>query len=168
MHTMHVILATDGSVHALKAAAWLDDMATHCPCRVSLVSVAGAGSFDSETHGLEFDESWRESTSLNDAWDRARVHALNALHQTQEAIHHAEIVGTEVLAGSHTGTAIIDYARQHHADLIVVGRRGRSSLGTLLGSVSFSIVQQSTIPVTVVGSFPLWDDSVLASSEGKL
>jgi nucleotide-binding universal stress UspA family protein len=53
--------------------------------------------------------------------------------------------------------AIIDAAKESGADLIIVGRRGLSSLtGMVFGSVSNKIVQVATVPVMVAH----WGDPV--------
>jgi nucleotide-binding universal stress UspA family protein len=54
-----------------------------------------------------------------------------------------------VVVESPAGPAIIDNA--HDAELIVVGRRGRGAVKSLvLGSVSSYVVQHATCPVLVV------------------
>ncbi len=83
--------------------------------------------------------------------------ALDLLvHQT---LHHAKTCAAragatriETLSGWGDPTqSIIDFARQHHADAIVVGRRGRGQLsGLLLGSVSQKLVTLAPCPVVVV------------------
>ncbi len=47
--------------------------------------------------------------------------------------------------------AILEVAEEHRASAIVLGSRGRSELESmLLGSVSFGVVQNATLPVLVV------------------
>ncbi len=51
----------------------------------------------------------------------------------------------------HPAQTLIELAKQHNAAQIFVGRRGESSLKTLLfGSVAGNLVQTSPVPVTVV------------------
>lgn len=54
------------------------------------------------------------------------------------------------LAKGHPAEIILYTARAEHADLIVVGSRGRGGVkGMLLGSVSNAVVQNSKVPVLV-------------------
>ena len=55
-----------------------------------------------------------------------------------------------VLEAPDVAHAIIDFAQRNHADHIVMGARGTSTLRRLLGSVSSQVVAQSDCTVTVV------------------
>ena len=57
-----------------------------------------------------------------------------------------------VLEAPDVAAAIIDFAQRNHADHIVLGARGTSTLRRLLGSVSSQVVAQSDCTVTVVRS----------------
>ncbi|MBC7725995.1 MAG: protein kinase, partial [Microbacteriaceae bacterium] len=57
-----------------------------------------------------------------------------------------------VLQAPDVAGAIIDFAQRNHADHIVMGARGSSTLRRLLGSVSSQVVAQSDCTVTVVRS----------------
>lgn len=82
--------------------------------------------------------------------EEERADAQEALIQTQNYLHQCPPVASEVLIGS-PAAMIVDYATNHGMDLIVMGRRGHSALGNLVGSVSFSVLQRSPMPVTFVG-----------------
>ena len=61
-------------------------------------------------------------------------------------------VKTEILSGN-VAAAIIDYAGQNGADMIVAGTKGHGALAELLmGSVTRNLVSLSHIPVLVVKS----------------
>ena len=47
-------------------------------------------------------------------------------------------------------TGILSYAIERECDLVIMGRRGMGALRSMLGSVSFSILQNADIPVMVV------------------
>ena len=58
---------------------------------------------------------------------------------------------TEIVASSRIADAIVNYAKDKHMDLIVVGSRGRSKLkGMLLGSVASDVVRYAHCPVLTV------------------
>jgi nucleotide-binding universal stress UspA family protein len=64
----------------------------------------------------------------------------------------ADKLRTHVAFGSDTAGLLLDYAATHHADRIVVGARGHSTLRRFLGSVSSRIVAEAGCSVTVVRS----------------
>src|SRR5206468_751630 len=60
-------------------------------------------------------------------------------------------VKTEIIASIKIADAIVDYAKDKHIDLIVVGPRGRSKLKSLvLGSVTSDVVRLANFPVLTV------------------
>jgi len=129
-----VILATDGSPAALAAARWLNRFAAPDWTHITLLTVITINSAD----------------AVEDALDEARRRAERALERTEQVITCCPPINTVSVIGT-PARAIVDYAVHHQADLIVLGRRGHSPLGNLLGSVSFAVIQHSPIPVTVVG-----------------
>ena len=74
------------------------------------------------------------------------------LNQARTCAARAGATRIETLSGWGDPTqSIINFAREHHADAIVVGRRGRGQLsGLLLGSVSQKLVTLAPCPVIVV------------------
>ena len=74
-----------------------------------------------------------------------------------EKIHkHSDIennvrVKTDIIASIRIAEAIVDYAKDKHIDLIVVGHKGRSKLKSLvLGSVTPDVVRLANCPVLTV------------------
>ena len=91
-----------------------------------------------------------------------------SLHTGQlAALHHwahplalpRERTRFHVLTGSDAASSIIEYARIHHVDHIVMGARGSSSLRRFLGSVSSRVVAEAPCSVTVVRSPAVVADS---------
>ena len=74
-------------------------------------------------------------------WARPISKALN-LEEGRLTFH--------VLEAHDVASAIIEFAQRNHADHIVMGARGASTLRRLLGSVSSQVVAQSDCTVTVV------------------
>ena len=91
-------------------------------------------------------------------------HVINLKKQAQaylskisEKIHkHGETenivkVKTEIIASIKVAAAIVEYAKDKHVDLIVVGPRGQSKLKSLvLGSVTSDVVRLANSPVLTV------------------
>ncbi len=67
---------------------------------------------------------------------------------TAEGVHaEGSVVGT----AEPVAQALTEVARHHHADLIVIGSRGRSQLsGLLLGSTAYQTIHLAACPVLVV------------------
>ncbi|ELZ04188.1 MULTISPECIES: universal stress protein [Natrialba] len=59
-------------------------------------------------------------------------------------------VATELVEGRPART-IVDYAREHAVDRIVIGSHGRTGVSrALLGSVAEQVVRRAPVPVTIV------------------
>ncbi|NMP24558.1 universal stress protein [Sulfobacillus harzensis] len=149
MKTMSILLATDGSPEALAAAEWLDRWNVPERTEVTVVTVitppstawAGAG-------GYVLDAGIYEKT-YQEILDEEKSEGHEILAKTAKEIIHCRVVREEVLMGQ-PARAIVEYAKTHHIDLIIMGRRGHSALGNLMGSVSFGVLQRSSVPVTIV------------------
>ncbi|MBI3374914.1 MAG: universal stress protein [Betaproteobacteria bacterium] len=62
----------------------------------------------------------------------------------------AERLRCQVIVASDAAGALVDYARKHHADQIVIGARASSTLRRFLGSVSSRVVAEAPCSVNVV------------------
>jgi nucleotide-binding universal stress UspA family protein len=56
----------------------------------------------------------------------------------------------EIAYGTSPATGILSYADSNDCDLIVIGSRGLGVLRGMLGSVSYSVVRSSPVPVLVI------------------
>lgn len=80
------------------------------------------------------------------------------LSKISEKIHHEHSdtgnivkVKTDIIASNKIADAIVNYAKDKHIDLIVVGPRGKSKLKSLvLGSVTSDVVRLANCPVLTV------------------
>lgn len=76
--------------------------------------------------------------------------AAQRLSELAAGANTAGVVHTEVLTGP-PGPALRRFAEQQDVDVLVVGRRGRGRSPRLLGSVSSDLVENSAVPVLVIG-----------------
>ena len=150
MHTMSVLLATDGSPEALSAAEWLDRwaMPEHIEVTVATVIVPPSMTWAAGSAGMTMDGEIYART-YKEIIEEERTAATEALSATRAQLVNCPPAKEEILTGA-PAKVLVDYAKTHHIDLIVMGRRGHSALGNLMGSVSFGVLQRSPVPVTIV------------------
>jgi nucleotide-binding universal stress UspA family protein len=151
----HIVVAYDGSAQAHEALDCAIDLARGWSSRLSIVTVyqppivwtAGplmaptvAGPMMGPTKPSEFTESVEKKV-------------LNEL--LLEAVRTAEERGVSNVRGEllqdHPAEGILTFADLEHADLVVMGSRGRSAAPRLLlGSVSDAVVHHARVAVLVV------------------
>ena len=135
-----VLLAVDGSDHALHAARLAADLARSMKSKEFRIVVA----YDSIPPYLG-------EPNLQYAIDARMKEAQSILQAAVEAVGDvpAEIY-TELIEGS-SADAIINVAVTRASDVIVMGSRGLGTLaGLLLGSTSQKVVSHAPCPVLIV------------------
>jgi nucleotide-binding universal stress UspA family protein len=143
-----ILVPSDGSKAAQKAAAYAVDLAKQLKASVIVLSVIDQRSFMPQTvpaaktarHTIEPIEDY-----LREA---AEVYAGEIKKLCDESGVALEI---SIKAG-HPVEEIIKEAKRSKANLIVMGSHGRSALSaTVLGSVSYGVIHKDTaIPVLIV------------------
>lgn len=150
----HILVPTDGSVHACKAAAIAADMARGLGARVSLLYVMRDDLIMPEAWGVGLDpdgptlqpKSAEEIRSILE--QRARD---NELAMTRKAMGELEAEPEAHFAWGHAGDEISRYASDNDVDLIVIGSHGRGGIKrAFLGSVSQAVAHQAGCAVTIV------------------
>jgi nucleotide-binding universal stress UspA family protein len=77
------------------------------------------------------------------------AHRVAVIAQRERLPYHQELVRAEVRTGD-VRTALLAAARQHHADLIIVGTHGRQGLNRLVsGSVAETLVRMAECSVLI-------------------
>jgi nucleotide-binding universal stress UspA family protein len=136
----NILLAVDGSEHALHAAKNAADLARTMNSDILRIVVA-----------FEPVPPYLGEPNLQTAISARMDEADTILRKTVDAV--GEIPGevhTEVLEGA-PAEAILDVAKTRKSDLIVMGSRGLGRLkGALLGSQSQKVVQHAPCPVLIV------------------
>ncbi len=115
---------------------------------------------DAVVHFLHvFTGSWGRYALVPDAWEVAESEAAQCRHALEQRLR--EFVGDTagrqnrftVVEASNHGHGIGEYARRIHADLVVLGAKGRSNLGyVLLGSTVERLLREVPCSSLVVRS----------------
>ncbi|PSR32746.1 MAG: universal stress protein [Sulfobacillus benefaciens] len=146
VHRGKVMLATDGSPTAINAASWLNDWPHPEEVDVVLATVIAPVSLAWSDMNTGFSE---EAAYINLKEEEDQT-ARQSIYETRRKLTQEFSVKEVILRGPIAQT-LVDYAEKHDIAQIVLGCRGHSVLGNLLGSISFSVIQRSDLPVTVVG-----------------
>jgi nucleotide-binding universal stress UspA family protein len=135
-----VLVAFDGTPLSEKALAHALDV--YAGASITVLNVIDYIEESYSATALIGDETLRER-----AEDRSA--ALLAEAETIAAEHDREITtATEV---GKSADEVIEYAKTHDIDVIVLGSHGRSGVSRLLlGSVAETVMRRATVPVTVV------------------
>lgn len=138
---MRLLVATDGSPHAQRAVALAVRLTGGMPnaevvvLHVVHIPVLAYGA------GAEFGAL---DASLEEAGRRY-------LDQAVQQFTTAHVRVTTVSREGEPAQAILETAKRVHADLIVVGCRGRGRVqGLILGSVSEQVLHGASVPVLIV------------------
>jgi nucleotide-binding universal stress UspA family protein len=123
----NILVADDGSVHARAAIQLLLKLSLTPDTHTTILRVFGS---QQATELFQLEAAGKENCA------RLRDRGLSA--------------DPELLLGS-PAEKIIEFAEQHHNDLIVLGARGlRATLGILLGGVAQQVIEYAPCPVLVV------------------
>jgi len=136
----HILLAVDGSDHAMRAVKVASEMA-HCVDSAELRIVV---SYDPIPPYLG-------EPNMQEAIDARLKDAQTILQKAVELV--GDIPGeihTELIEGN-SAEAIIEVAKTRNSDVIVMGSRGLGRLaGLVLGSTSQKVVSHASCPVLIV------------------
>ena len=149
-----ILLASDGSEHAIHAAKFAGELARCSEAAVEILTVhsteilnvqlLGVGAWPGgvPASSVSVDEIREnvEAAAKSEVFEPA-IKALGDLSQAAECYQQ----------WGHPGEVICERAHDIEADLIVIGSRGRSIFTKLmLGSVTIQVLNHAECPVTVV------------------
>jgi nucleotide-binding universal stress UspA family protein len=140
----HLLLATDGSEPARRAAAAAIDLARSIRARLTVLYATPVfRPSEMHAHGI-LREAQLEAT-------RAHAHARNVLDPIDRAAHSAGITCTSMhVVHDKPWRAILEASAEHGCDLIVMGSQGTNLMRALVrGSQAELVIGHSTIPVLV-------------------
>ncbi len=135
-----ILLAVDGSDHALHAARVAADLARAVEATELRIVIA-----------YEPVPAYLGEPNLSNAIHARLIESQDALQAAKEAIGAIPTEIHEELIEGQVAEAIIDVATTRHSDVIVMGSRGLGRLtGALLGSNSQQVVSEAPCPVLIV------------------
>jgi len=143
-----ILVPTDGSKAAQKAAIYAVDLAKQLKASVIALSIIDRRLFMSQTvsakktsrHVVEPIEDYLKEAAEGYAGEIEKLCAKNGVQ------------GTTVIRTGHPVEAIVKEAVKVKADLIIMGSHGKSALtAAVLGSVTYGVIHNDTkIPVLIV------------------
>jgi nucleotide-binding universal stress UspA family protein len=136
----NILLAVDGSEHALHAARTAADLARTVNAKEFRIVVA-----------YDFIPPYLGEPNMQFAIDARMEEASTVLNKAVTTVGKLPCeIHTEMIEGSEA-EAIISVANTRSSDVIVMGSRGRGRLaGLLLGSTSQTVVAHAPCPVLIV------------------
>lgn len=150
----NIMVAYDGSDHAKDALRYAKELAALNPeATVHVVQALSVGAMDFQatySDGVYYGQiDYEQYKKLLDATlDAAKAALRDSLGDSLDDL--GERATSEVVPGNTPAAVLASYAERHNIDLIVMGRRGLGAIRGMLGSVSFSLLRETEIPVLTV------------------
>jgi nucleotide-binding universal stress UspA family protein len=144
----NILVPTDGSMAAQKAARYAIDLAKQLKCSIIVLSVIDNRSLMAQT--ISAQENVRHITEPIEDYLREAAEAY--AREIKEICDENDVRSKILVTSGHPAEEITIEAERSNADLIVIGSHGRSALkAAFLGSVTYSIIHKETkVPVLVV------------------
>lgn len=140
-----ILLPTDFSECSAEATKYACSLAEQFQAELHLLHVV-------EQLGSTISEAVTEMASAFE--DYLEVAEAKALSKLGQVLDPAWVKGKKVTLGTRVGSPfvnIIEYAKEHQIDLIVIGTHGRTGLShVLIGSVAERVVRMAPCPVLTV------------------
>jgi nucleotide-binding universal stress UspA family protein len=142
---VRMLVATDGSPHAIRAAELAARLVREL--REAEVILVNVGHIPAIAFG-GLGEGIVDFRMLEESLEQAGKAILN---EAERIFDKTGIRVTRAFAHGEPSVEIIEKAREHKADLIVMGSRGLGQIGGLiLGSVSERVLHGAHVPVLIV------------------
>ena len=143
-----IIVPSDGSKTAQKAAAYAVDLAKQLKASIIALSVIDKRSFSAQTVPV-----WETARhTIEPIEDYLREAAKGYAGEIKELCNKNGVASKILVKMGHPVEEIVKAAKRSKANLIVMGSHGRSALSaTILGSVSYGVIHNDkSIPVLIV------------------
>jgi nucleotide-binding universal stress UspA family protein len=150
----HILVPTDGSDGARKAAAFAGVLARALEAKVSVLFVQSEDvvmplAWGPGNYPVDVPNSARSVEEIRDVIEQQI--RQEALPETVRALGTLKHEPESVILWGHAADGVCDFATEHQVGLIVMGSHGRTGIRrALLGSVSHAVVNRAPCPVTIV------------------
>lgn len=135
-----IVVPTDGSEASMRAAREAFDVAAESGGTVHVVAVVD----ESASSLLLSGESM--ASLIERLHDEAEEHVETIAADAPPGV----AVETDVIRGTAVFRAIVGYAEEVDADLLVMGSTGRGGVGGILGSTTQRVTENTAVPVLVI------------------
>jgi nucleotide-binding universal stress UspA family protein len=140
-----IVVGVDGSKGARSALEWAVTLARSLQAEVIAVFAVNVSQHDYYAYGLAV------PLLYEDEWRRELQHAFE--HDWCAPLRLSGLEFKTVIEDGRPASVILSVAERLNADMIVVGRRGRSVVAEIaMGSVSREVSHHATRPVTLVSA----------------
>lgn len=149
-----IMVPYDGSDHAKEALRYAKElMALNPQATLHVVQALPVGAMDfngTYADGIYYGQvDYEQYKLVLDATVSASKNAMaDSLGDSLDELGERAV--TQVVPGNTAPAVLADYAKRHDIDLIVMGRRGLGAIRGMLGSVSYSLLRETEIPVLTV------------------
>lgn len=133
-----VLVGVDGSNHSEEALKYSLEEASELGNEVTALRVVQSIGYSAgEIENVISDKIEDAEEYMNELKEMAREYGVE--------------IKTEIITGENVHNEIVKYADEKDFDIIVLGGKGRSDLGSIhLGNVSESVVRRASCPVLIV------------------
>lgn len=135
-----IVVPTDGSETSMRAAREAFDMAAESGGTVHVLAVV-----DESPSSLLF-----SGESMGPLMQRLHDEAEEHVEAVAAEAPSGVDVETDVIRGTAIFRAIVGYAEEAGADLLVMGSTGRGGVGGILGSTTQRVTENTGVPVLVI------------------
>jgi nucleotide-binding universal stress UspA family protein len=143
-----ILVPTDGSKAARKAAIYAVDLAHQLKAKVIALSIIDKSSFMGQT----VDARKTARNLIEPVEDYLKEAAQGYVEEIKKLCDKNGVVSKTVIAAGHPVEGIVKEAARAKADLIIMGSHGKSALAAaVLGSVTYGVIHKdTTIPTLII------------------
>lgn len=98
-----------------------------------------------------FPATYYDALNIEEIYKVRRQDAIEKLNEVEQKVKEIPNEYEAYILEGNPAESIVEFVKEHDADLVIMGSRGLSGLKEmLLGSVSHQVVQKSTCPVFIM------------------